>query len=117
VGSARLTSLDFVSQLVALESLDVSDNPVRDLAPLAGLAQLQRLYAYMTQIRDLRPLASLTRLETLAIFDTPVADVRPLLGLPNLAHLEVPDGIPKTQLDALRRAHGDLRISVVPRKR
>ena len=52
-----------------------------DLAPLAGLTNLQTLDCHSTQVSDLAPLAGLTNLQTLDCHSTQVSDLAPLAGL------------------------------------
>ena len=55
-----------------------------NIAPLAGLTELQELHFYGTSVSDLRPLAGLTELQRLNLYGTPVSDLRPLTGLTEL---------------------------------
>jgi NACHT domain/Leucine Rich repeats (2 copies) len=71
-----------------------------DVEPLAGLANLQRLFLSHTRVTDLRPLEGLTNLRTLELSKTQVANVRPLEGLTNLQRLDL-DGTPVADLRPL----------------
>ncbi len=62
---------------MALEVLDLSDNPVEDLAPLRGMP-LRILLLDATRVADLEPLAGM-KLEQLSLVGTPVEDLRPLM--------------------------------------
>ncbi len=57
-----------------LESLDVTLCPLADLAPLAGMRKLRRLWAGDTFITNLQPLAALTALEDLDLHGTGIRD-------------------------------------------
>ena len=61
--------------------VDRCGTQIADLAPLAGLSQLQRLDCSHSQVADLAPLAGLKTLLVLFCSDTQVADLRPLAGL------------------------------------
>ena len=71
--------------LASLRSLTVSVNPVEDLTPLQGLVGLQRLFLTQTQAGDLAPLAGLTSLTDLEALNAGITDVTPLGSLPALA--------------------------------
>ena len=70
-------------------ALDLTDDKVSDLSPLAGLTGLHRLYLCRADISDLTPLAGLTELHTLCLFYTYVFDLRPLTGLTGLRCLDL----------------------------
>jgi Leucine-rich repeat (LRR) protein len=85
----------------------LSANTLSDLAPLAGLAQLQALNCSFTHVADLAPLAGLHQLQTLDCWDTKVADLAPLAGLTHLQTLncwntQVTDLAPLAGLGQLR---------------
>ncbi|MCE9610055.1 MAG: hypothetical protein K8R23_07580 [Chthoniobacter sp.] len=62
--------VDALRRLTRLRYLALADSDVKDLAPLAGLAQLQWLYLDgCTGVADLAPLASLAQLRTLGLTD------------------------------------------------
>ncbi len=62
---------------LALEVLDLSNNPVEDLAPLRGMP-LRILLLDATRVADLEPLAGM-KLERLSLVGAPVEDLRPLM--------------------------------------
>lgn len=82
--------LDALRGRTGLRWLDLTGSDVKDLSPLAGLAQLQQLgLAGCTGVADLAPLAGLHQLQTLNLYGCPgVADLGPLAGI---AQLEVLD--------------------------
>ena len=87
--------------------VDLHDCPVKDLLPLADLADLKLLNLSCTQASDLWPLASMTRLEGLDLNRMPVSDLVPLANLHNLRALslsgtEVADLTPLSSLTGLR---------------
>lgn len=69
--------------------LTVSDTPVADLAPLAGLTGLKVLNFSKTQVADLVPMAGLNALQMLDVSGTEVADLAPLGRLTDLQTLNV----------------------------
>ena len=71
---------------IALEVLDLSDNPLEDLTPLSGMP-LQVLLLERTAVVDLTPLAGM-KLERLSLADTPVEDLRPLMQA-QIIHLDL----------------------------
>lgn len=75
----------------ALESLDVTLCPLGDLAPVAQMKGLRRLWAGDTFVADLAPLAALTALEDLDLHGTAIRDeaVAHLRGLRALRRLEL----------------------------
>jgi hypothetical protein len=60
---------------------------VDDLAPVAGLSNLQLPNCCATQVSDLAPLAGLHNLQSLRCSRTGVSDLAPLAGLSNLQSL------------------------------
>ena len=77
--------------VTGLRVLDLFASDVKDLAPLAGLAQLQGLVlGGCTGVTDLAPLAGLAQLQELELKGcTGVTDLAPLVGLAQLQELEL----------------------------
>ena len=73
----NLTGLEFAINLL---ELDLSNNQISDVRPLASLKKLEALDLSNNQISDVRPLASLKKLQVLDISN----NVVPLAGLKNL---------------------------------
>lgn len=63
-----------------LRFLDLAGCPVEDLYPLRGMS-LEVLYLERTRVEDLRPLQGMPLVE-LRLNETPVEDIRPLAGMP-----------------------------------
>ncbi|MEM7270715.1 MAG: leucine-rich repeat domain-containing protein, partial [Pseudomonadota bacterium] len=78
-----------IANLDKLETLDLSNTQVADIAPLAGLSALQELYLNRTQVADIAPLAGLSALQELDLTSTQVADIAPLAGLSALQTLRL----------------------------
>lgn len=73
----------------ALTTLDLSNNDISDLTPLADLKKLQGLYLEKNHVSDLKPLAGLTGLQSLEVSDNEIVDLKPLSGLTNLSSLSI----------------------------
>ncbi|MCE9610537.1 MAG: hypothetical protein K8R23_10120 [Chthoniobacter sp.] len=86
-------NVDALRGLTRLQTLNLSDSEVKDLAPLASLTQLQVLgLTNSTNVADLAPLASLTQLKVLGLNGcTGVTDLAPLAGLTQLQELYLTD--------------------------
>ena len=74
-----------------LTNLEIEDNAITDLTPLAGLTNLTNLELSFNTVSDLTPLAGLTNLTNLEIEDNAITDLTPLAGLTNLITLELGD--------------------------
>lgn len=76
----NLSSLEGIGALEALSFLDLSDNPVTDLAPLTALTQLRTLRILCLPAEtDLSPLAGLPELREVAVSYDMVDRIGPLL--------------------------------------
>ena len=73
----------------ALEALDLAENEVESVAPLAGLSSLAVLVLSKNLVTDLAPLAKLEKLEMLQMKRTRVTDLSPLKGLKKLKNLYI----------------------------
>ena len=82
-GIRDLTGIQFATNL---SKIDLRDNEISDLSPLAGLINLEVL-DFTFNVSDLSPLAGLINLEYLHFTDTNVSDFSPLAGLINLESL------------------------------
>src|SRR5215211_1720408 len=109
-----------LSKLVSIRQLDLSDTKV-DLAPLAGLANLQFLYLKGIQFSDsasaVLVLSKLVSLVRLNLSETNVVDLTPLANLPKLRTLNLtkayrlsPDNI--TRLIELRKQAGNIALEI-----
>ena len=108
-GISDLTGLEFATNL---RELDLRDNPITDLRPLANLTTLERLYLSdifpSTPTLDLRPLANLINLEELTLENSKVSDINPLarlkkLQILDLSHNDISDLRPLVGLRELRK--------------
>ena len=87
-GIQHLTGLEFAKNL---EVLELRDNLVSDLSPLANLIKLERLHLQDNAISDLSPLAGLFNIRSLDISRNLILDLSPLTGLKKLDWLAVND--------------------------
>ena len=77
-GIRDLTGLEHCKRLMLLE---LPDNEVSDLSPLAGLNLLQSLTLTGNQVKDISALAELKRLQYIELSGNMVEDISPLAGL------------------------------------
>ena len=87
----QIFDLSPLAVLVLLHELGLSSNAqieqFSDLSPLSGLINLKRLDFDSKNVSNLSPLSRLTKLEYLHFTDTNVSDFSPLAGLINLESL------------------------------
>jgi len=110
--STKFSSLDGLEVLTKLQSLTLSNCPVKiDLAPLSACKELRSLwlssrYAKAMRVHSLSPLSSLTQLERLKMKNVRVEDKQlvALHGLTNLTEVDVPNFFPKSEFIALAAA-------------
>ena len=74
---------------VNLEKLDLNENEVSDLSPIAKLNKLTKLSLIRNRISDLQPLSELTNLEYLDLYANKIENISPLAKLTNLKHLDL----------------------------
>ena len=95
---ATLTNLDASSKgirnLIGLEAarnlivLQINNNPISDLSPLAGLAKIQEINFEETEVADLLPLNALYNLEIINAGNTHISNLAPLARLKKLRKLD-----------------------------
>lgn len=71
-------------QLKTITYLDLGENQIGDVKPLAGLTNLTSLNLSGNKISDVKPLAGLTNLTFLGLNRNKISDVEPLAGLTSL---------------------------------
>lgn len=98
----EIRDLSPLATLANLAWLDVYWTKVSDLSPLEKLTNLQWLTASGTQVSDLSPLEKVTSLTALAVSGTPVSDLSPLATLVDLQWLQVAD-TPVSDLSSLEK--------------
>ena len=74
---------------INLEKLDLNENEISDLSPIAKLNKLTKLSLIRNRISDLHPLSELTNLEYLDLYANKIEDISPLAKLTNLKHLDL----------------------------
>jgi len=112
LGKSVLSDIKFVAPLTSLVGLDLADNRIEDLKPLAdleglkllvlsgnrklsdisplsGLTGLNNLQLRHTNVSDLTSIQNMTELGILWLDRAPVSDIGPLEGLPKLWGLEL----------------------------
>ena len=85
-GIEDLTGLQFATNLTWLE---LQDNQVSDLSPVAGLIALRELRIHDNLLSDISPVRGLTNLTRLEFDDSEVSDISAVRGLTNLTYLEL----------------------------
>ena len=107
-GISDITGLEFATHL---RELDISNNPITDLRPLANLIALESLHLSElfpnTLNLDISPLATLINLKELFLVGSGISDISPLAGLKklrklNLSNNQVSDFSPLTGLTELQ---------------
>ena len=83
----QIQNLGGIQFATGLEHLDLQQNNISDVSPLAGLTQLRQLYLNGNSISDVSPLAELTQLTHLYLAGNNISDVSPLAGLTHLGVL------------------------------
>ena len=76
-------------KLLSRTELNLSDEQIADVRPLAGLTKLERLDLSFNIITDVTPLATLTNLKVLFLDNNQIVDISPLAGLTNLNELDL----------------------------
>ena len=74
---------------VNLEKLDLNENEISDLSPIAKLNKLTKLSLIRNRISDLQSLSELTNLEYLDLYANKIENISPLAKLTNLKHLDL----------------------------
>ncbi len=69
--------------------MDLWDNDIEDLSPLASLTDLRELWIPYNLISDLSPLAGLDKLVQLKVYGNKITSLEPLRGLTNLNVLDL----------------------------
>lgn len=86
---AGIADLHGIERLKNLTILDLTENQIRDIAPLGMTTQLTFLDLSGNQIEDISPLATLVHLEILLLDGNAIRSLAPLLQLTALQSLEL----------------------------
>ena len=84
----QISDLSPIAGLIGLHVLRFSRNPISDMSPVRGLTDLTRLEMHGTPISDLSPITGLINLEKLAFPLCNISDLSPLAGLINLKNID-----------------------------
>ncbi len=84
VGIRNLTGLESATNLT---KVDLSDNNISDISPVAGLTNLDWIDLEGNNISDISPVGGLTSLTGLFLESNNISDISPVAGLANLTHL------------------------------
>ncbi|ORY40771.1 L domain-like protein [Rhizoclosmatium globosum] len=87
--ASNLNSIDFISSMPLIHTIDMFKTRVSDLSPLKNCFQLKYLNLEETAVSDISALKNLTLLSTLLLNMTMVSDLSPLTGLTALEELDV----------------------------
>jgi internalin A len=83
-GHGRIISLQGLDQLPSLTSLELPQNAVTDLTPVARVPALTHLVLTNNAITDVSPLTGLTDLQELGLSNNRITDLGPLASLRNV---------------------------------
>lgn len=89
VSQNQVADLSPLAGLSKLTMLDVSDNPATDLSPVTGFETLGVLYANSLSLSSVSGISDLTGLKSLQLKNNAVSDLSPLLSLEHLMDLDV----------------------------
>ncbi len=84
-----VTDLTPFADMATLRHLNISNNPVVDIAPLGSLQRLQVLYIQQCNVTDISVLAKMPGLTAIDVSNIPCLDYSPLLALPLLSFVEI----------------------------
>lgn len=77
----HIEDLSPLADLKLLQSVNLAKNQIRSLAPLAGLTAMQYLELSGNQIEDLAPLAEMSNMRSLYLSDNKITSLQPIVGL------------------------------------
>lgn len=89
VSQNQVADLSPLASLSKLTMLDVSDNPAADFSPVTGVETLGVLYANSLSLSSVSGISNLTGLKSLQLKSNAIADLSPLLSLEHLMDLDV----------------------------
>lgn len=85
----HINDLKPLATFINLKSINLNENDIVDLSPLARLTQLESINVYDNQISDLKPLAKLKKLTFLGLSANKIRNIKPLSNLNNLKELRL----------------------------
>jgi hypothetical protein len=86
-----IENLEGLQHLVSLRLIRLTDNKVKDLAPLAELKLLQSIDLAKNQISDIAPLADLTRVQLLELSGNQIERIDAIKNMDNMRTLWLAD--------------------------
>jgi Leucine-rich repeat (LRR) protein len=86
---STFTSLQPISALTQLTSINLASGGASDVTPLAGLTNLTTLTLRGNQVSDPSPLSTLTKLTTLSLIGNRISDLGRVPAIPTLTTLNV----------------------------
>ena len=86
-----IKSLAGLEHCVAVQEIDLENNEITDLTPLAGLKLVQSLTLARNKIESIAPLAELERIQYLELSNNSVSDIAPLAKMTNMRSLYLSD--------------------------
>jgi Leucine Rich repeats (2 copies) len=93
LGNNQINDLTPIASLTNLTVVLLDFNSIDDLTPIAGLTNLTSLDVSFNGITDLTPIAGLTNLTGLGVSANYIVDLNPLTGLTNLTFLFLDDNL------------------------
>jgi Leucine-rich repeat (LRR) protein len=84
-----IQTIDPLSQLLSLSSLNLSGTTIDDITPIRNLTELQKLDLSNTAVKDISHLKYASRLDSLNMMNTEVDDIAVLEKMPNLRELKM----------------------------
>lgn len=82
-----IESLEGLQHCVAVQLIDLEDNEIEDLTPLAELKMLQSINLAENRIRSVKPLEKLTRVQYLELSNNQVKNIDSLANMTNMRSL------------------------------
>lgn len=90
VGGNKLKSLEPLRNMEFLMELDISLNYfIKDVEPITGLVNLEKLKLRKVEIGSLEPLTNLVNLVYLDCYNAGISDLSPIKRLPKIMHLDI----------------------------
>lgn len=87
--SCNISTISPLSKAVNLEYLDLTDNAIRNLAPLKNMSKLQELYLCTNALTSVSEISGLTTLKILDVSYNSLTDINPLSSLTGLTKLYI----------------------------
>jgi internalin A len=85
----KITNLAGMEHCVAIQQIDLGNNEIVDLSPIAGLKLVQSLIVKGNKVQSIEPLKELTKLQYLDLSNNQIKDVAPLAQCTALRSLDL----------------------------